>query len=39
MNGCDMTEIYFYIEGGNEYIEMVGLLYVSEFNVKLIDVG
>ncbi|MBL3199715.1 serine hydrolase, partial [Klebsiella pneumoniae] len=39
MNGRDTTETHFYTEGGNEYMEMAGLLYVSESNVKPIDVG
>ncbi len=34
MNGRDTTETHFYTEGGNEYMEMVGLLYVSESNIK-----
>ena len=38
MNGRDTTETHFYTEGGNEYMEMAGLLYVSESNVKPIDV-
>ncbi|MED1904343.1 serine hydrolase [Bacillus thuringiensis] len=39
MNGRDTTETNFYTEGGNEYMEMAGLLYVSESNVKPIDIG
>ncbi|MEW9578995.1 serine hydrolase domain-containing protein [Bacillus toyonensis] len=39
MNGRDTTETHFYTEGGNEYMEMAGLLYVSESNVKPIDRG
>ena len=39
MNGRDMTETRFYTEGGNEYMEMPGLLYVSGSNVKLLDAG
>ncbi|OPD56703.1 hypothetical protein BVG01_22975 [Bacillus anthracis] len=34
MNGRDTTETHFYTEGGNEYMEMVELLYVSESNIK-----
>ncbi|MFI8709452.1 serine hydrolase domain-containing protein [Bacillus sp. NPDC077411] len=39
MNGRDTTETHFYTEGGNEYMEMTGLLYVSESNVKPLDAG
>lgn len=39
MNGRDTTETHFYTEGGNEYMKMAGLLYVSESNVKPIDIG
>ncbi|GLV65981.1 penicillin-binding protein [Bacillus mycoides] len=39
MNGRDTTETYFYTEGGNEYMEMAGLLYVSGTNVKPLDAG
>ncbi|SDY95019.1 serine hydrolase domain-containing protein [Bacillus sp. 166amftsu] len=39
MNGRDTTETHFYTEGGNEYMEMAGLLYVSGSNVKPLDVG
>ncbi|MEI4800854.1 serine hydrolase domain-containing protein [Bacillus sp. FJAT-51639] len=39
MNGRDTTETHFYTEGGNEYMEMIGLLYVSESNVKPLDAG
>ncbi|MED2013170.1 MULTISPECIES: serine hydrolase domain-containing protein [Bacillus cereus group] len=37
MNGRDTTETHFYTEGGNEYMEMAGLLYVSGNNVKPLD--
>ncbi|MEH7534888.1 serine hydrolase [Bacillus toyonensis] len=37
MNGRDTTETHFYTEGGNEYMEMAGLLYVSGTNVKPLD--
>ncbi|PEC10555.1 serine hydrolase [Bacillus toyonensis] len=37
MNGRDTTEMHFYTEGGNEYMEMAGLLYVSGTNVKPLD--
>ncbi|PGB58742.1 serine hydrolase domain-containing protein [Bacillus toyonensis] len=37
MNGRDTTETHFYTEGGNEYMEMAGLLYVSGSNVKPLD--
>ncbi|MFC9541866.1 serine hydrolase domain-containing protein [Lysinibacillus sp. NPDC056959] len=37
MTGRDTTESLFYTEGGNEYMEMSGLLYVSETNVKPLD--
>ncbi|UPW81535.1 serine hydrolase [Lysinibacillus sp. Ag94] len=37
MTGRDTTETRFYTEGGNEYMEMSGLLYVSETNVKPLD--
>ncbi|MEB2282382.1 beta-lactamase family protein [Lysinibacillus xylanilyticus] len=37
MSGRDMTEVRFYTEGGNEYMEMAGLLYVSGSNFKLLD--
>ncbi|OAK05235.1 serine hydrolase [Bacillus cereus] len=39
MNGRDTTETHFYTEGGNEYMEMAGLLYVSGANVKPLDAG
>ncbi|KPU58458.1 serine hydrolase domain-containing protein [Bacillus wiedmannii] len=39
MNGRDTTETHFYTEGGNEYMEMAGLLYVSGNNVKPLDAG
>ncbi|PFX91641.1 serine hydrolase [Bacillus mycoides] len=39
MNGRDTTETHFYTEGGNEYMEMAGLLYVSGTNVKPLDAG
>lgn len=39
MNGRDTTETHFYTEGGNEFMEMAGLLYVSGTNVKPLDVG
>ncbi|HDR7625205.1 TPA: beta-lactamase family protein [Bacillus mycoides] len=39
MNGRDTTETHFYTEGGSEYMEMAGLLYVSGSNVKLLDAG
>ncbi|QWI17435.1 class A beta-lactamase-related serine hydrolase [Bacillus wiedmannii] len=39
MNGRDTTETHFYTEGGNEYMEMAGLLYVSGNNVKSLDAG
>ncbi len=34
MNGRDTTETHFYTEGGNEYMKMAGLLYVSELKCK-----
>ncbi|WP_144467416.1 serine hydrolase domain-containing protein [Bacillus toyonensis] len=37
MNGRDTTETHFYTEGGNEYMEMAGLLYISGTNVKPLD--
>ncbi|MGE7625507.1 serine hydrolase domain-containing protein [Viridibacillus sp. NPDC096237] len=37
MTGRDTTESRFYTEGGNEYMEMSGLLYVSGTNVKPLD--
>ena len=37
MAGRDTTESRFYTEGGNEYMEMSGLLYVSGTNVKPLD--
>ncbi|MGE7997477.1 serine hydrolase domain-containing protein [Lysinibacillus sp. NPDC093190] len=37
MTGRDATESRFYTEGGNEYMEMSGLLYVSGTNVKPLD--
>ncbi|MGY1465412.1 serine hydrolase domain-containing protein (plasmid) [Bacillus toyonensis] len=37
MNGRDTTETHFYTEGGNEYMEMAGLLYVSGTNVKPLE--
>ncbi|OXS74942.1 serine hydrolase [Lysinibacillus sp. KCTC 33748] len=37
MTGRDTTESRFYTEGGNEYMEMSGLLYVSGTNVKQLD--
>ncbi|MFE3574756.1 serine hydrolase domain-containing protein [Lysinibacillus sp. NPDC059133] len=37
--GRDTTEARFYTEGGDEYIEMSGFLYVSESNVKSLDAG
>lgn len=39
INGRDTTETHFYTEGGNEYMEMAGLLYVSGNNVKPLDAG
>ncbi|HDR7784475.1 MULTISPECIES: serine hydrolase domain-containing protein [Bacillus] len=39
MNGRDTMETHFYTEGGNEYMEMAGLLYVSGANVKPLDAG
>ncbi|MBK3493699.1 beta-lactamase family protein [Viridibacillus sp. YIM B01967] len=39
MNGRDTTKTHFYTEGGNEFMEMAGLLYVSGTNVKPLDVG
>ncbi|EJP84280.1 serine hydrolase domain-containing protein [Bacillus cereus] len=39
MNGRDTTETHFYTEGGNEYMEMAGLLYVSGTNLKPLDAG
>ncbi|MEE3806504.1 serine hydrolase domain-containing protein [Lysinibacillus fusiformis] len=39
MNGRDMTETRFYTEGGNEYMEMSGFLYVSGTNVKPLYTG
>ncbi|PGM89491.1 serine hydrolase domain-containing protein [Bacillus cereus] len=39
MNGRDTTETHFYTEGGSEYMEMAGLLYVSGSNVKPLDAG
>ncbi|MFB7160195.1 serine hydrolase domain-containing protein [Lysinibacillus sp. NPDC056232] len=38
-SGRDTTEARFYTEGGDEYIEMSGFLYVSESNVKPLDAG
>ncbi|WP_217581032.1 serine hydrolase [Lysinibacillus sp. GbtcB16] len=35
--GRDTSEARFYTEGGNEYMEMGGLLYVSGSNVKSLD--
>ncbi|MFJ7913992.1 MULTISPECIES: serine hydrolase domain-containing protein [unclassified Lysinibacillus] len=37
MTGRDTTESRFYTEGGNEYMEMSGLLYVSGTSVKPLD--
>jgi len=37
MTGRDTTESRFYTEGGNEYMEISGLLYVSGTNVKPLD--
>ncbi|MCP3773530.1 beta-lactamase family protein [Paenibacillus sp. MZ04-78.2] len=37
--GRDTTEARFYTEGGNEYMEMAGSLYVSGANVKPLDAG
>ncbi|MFC9539926.1 serine hydrolase domain-containing protein [Lysinibacillus sp. NPDC056959] len=37
--GRDTTEARFYTEGGDEYIEMSGFVYVSESNVKPLDAG
>ncbi len=39
MNGRDTTETHFYTEGGREYMEMAGLLYVSGSSVKPLDAG
>ncbi|MFL0405391.1 serine hydrolase domain-containing protein [Bacillus nitratireducens] len=39
MNGRDTTETHFYTEGGSEYMEMAGLLYVSGSSVKPLDAG
>ncbi|MFJ6268179.1 serine hydrolase domain-containing protein [Lysinibacillus xylanilyticus] len=39
MTGRDTTEARFYTEGGNEYMEMSGLLYVSGSNIKPLDIG
>ncbi|PED06197.1 serine hydrolase domain-containing protein [Bacillus pseudomycoides] len=39
MKGRDTTETHFYTEGGNEYMEMAGLLYVSGSNIKPLDAG
>ncbi|MBG9452938.1 beta-lactamase [Lysinibacillus sphaericus] len=39
MTGRDTTEARFYTEGGDEYMEMSGYLYVSESNVKPLDAG
>ncbi|MFJ3389873.1 serine hydrolase domain-containing protein [Lysinibacillus sp. NPDC086135] len=39
MTGRDTTESRFYTEGGNEYMEMSGLLYVSGSNIKPLDIG
>ncbi|MGE7674178.1 serine hydrolase domain-containing protein [Lysinibacillus sp. NPDC094403] len=39
MASRDTTEARFYTEGGNEYMEMAGLLYVSGSNVKSLDAG
>ncbi|MGE7948488.1 serine hydrolase domain-containing protein [Lysinibacillus sp. NPDC093688] len=39
MTGRDTTEARFYTEGGDEYMEMSGFLYVSESNVKPLDAG
>ncbi|MFJ7983106.1 serine hydrolase domain-containing protein [Lysinibacillus xylanilyticus] len=39
MRGRDTTESRFYTEGGNEYMEMSGLLYVSGSNIKPLDIG
>ena len=39
MAGRDTTESRFYTKGGNEYMEMSGFLYVSETNVKPLDVS
>ncbi|OXS68534.1 serine hydrolase [Lysinibacillus sp. KCTC 33748] len=37
MFGRDTSEARFYTEGGDEYMEMSGYLYVSESNVKPLD--
>jgi len=37
VGGRDTTEARFYTEGGDEYMEMSGFLYVSESNVKPLD--
>ncbi|MFJ6208776.1 serine hydrolase domain-containing protein [Lysinibacillus sp. NPDC092081] len=37
MAGRDTTESRFYTEGGNEYMEMSGLLYVSGTNLKPLE--
>ena len=39
MTGRDATDSRFYTEDGNEYMEMAGSLYVSESNVKPLDVS
>ncbi|MDM5248619.1 serine hydrolase domain-containing protein [Lysinibacillus sp. G4S2] len=39
MGGRDTSEARFYTEGGDEYMEMSGYLYVSESNVKPLDVS
>ncbi|MDD1370700.1 serine hydrolase, partial [Bacillus sp. MHSD17] len=39
MDGRDTKEAHFYIEDGNEYMEMASFLYVSESNVKPLDAG
>lgn len=39
MNGRDTKEAHFYIEDGNEYMEMASFLYISESNVKSLDAG
>ncbi|UZM97510.1 hypothetical protein OL548_20400 [Lysinibacillus sp. MHQ-1] len=39
MAGRDTTESRFYTEGGNEYMEMSGLIYVSGSNLKSLHAG
>ncbi|MEN1939382.1 serine hydrolase domain-containing protein [Paenibacillus sp. 102] len=39
VEGRDTTEARFYTESGNEYMEIAGLLYVSESKVKSLNAG